>query len=423
MRFAVLAVGTLAILPCTSGRRLDATAAGSTSCSRRTPRWSPPTTLWSGFNRIGVVHPASVSAMGGSVLILGHQSAPPARPSPDTVFAGLWFRPGSSSPLTLHRPPGARFFLSPIAAVDTRGTPHVLWAEPGRALADTGDAIHGRPKSVWASTLGASGWTPPILVAESDGIAWNGVSASEVVTSGDGSLHLAVPSAQPGVAGALLHLRGTLAGWSVSTIRLPNASAYAALAEYRGGLLLAFVAPIPGPAPDLNSLWFSRSTDNGATWESPTVVSKSGGAAANDPKLIVTRGAVHLIWFQNPRTDSQPGALRHVESRDGGVTWSSPADLPAARLFALQGAVADAAGDVHVLFTRFTSTGKELAHARWCGSHWSAVDRVPLVGSPIRVGNAVVRLDHSGLVNVVASNNAFPPNASPTVTWEITMSR
>jgi hypothetical protein len=382
-------------------------------CPRTASASSSPTPLWSGVRRGAVIYPGSVSGMAGSTLMLGHLSAPPATPSPDTVLAGFWFPETKSAPEPLRRPQGARFFLFPIGAVDTDGVAHVLWAEPGVTLRDSGDVT--RPKSIWTSSLRNGNWTAPTQVARADAISWNGVSASDAVVSTKGVIHVVVPAERRGISGALLHLRYTRSGWVESTIRLPNAAAYAAIAKIGHGLGLAFVSPVSGSTWDVNSVWFTRSPDDGAVWSTPLVLSRSGNAGASQPKLVASLGKLHLVWGQNYTGGLAAEALRHIESGDDGKTWSRPSDLRLPSLFAFHGAAADAHGAIHAVLTESASDGLVLTRARWCGSSWSAPNRLPF-GS--RVDHATVRTVANGGIEVVASNLELPANSPGEVKWQ-----
>jgi hypothetical protein len=335
------------------------------------------------------------------MVVFGRETALPSRPAPDTLFAGLWFRPNLPQPIQVRRPPGARYFINPVAAMDPRGTPHVLWAEPGLTQADRIDTMNVRLRSVWAASLGANGWTTPTRVVSADAITWFESGLSPVVATPDGALHFVVPANRADSTGTLLHLRLTPNGWAATDITLPMPAAYSVLARRDADLLLAYVSPVRGPDGDLNSLWFTRSTDNGLTWKPPVLVSRSGRRGASEPMIAAADESVHLVWGQNLSGGLAAEVLRHAESRDSGRSWGPPADLPVQGFLMAHGAVADSSRNVHVLFSAFGDSGLVLQRARWCGTSWSAPDRVAIYHS--HVGSATAYRTPSGAVEVIAS--------------------
>jgi hypothetical protein len=405
----VLVVAALVAVGC----RPSVPAAGEVSgCPPA--EWTPPESLWSGPITQVTPHPSTVSEAANSMVVFGRQMAFPTRPAPDTVFAGLWFRRGESRPVTVRRPPGAKFFINPVAVMDSRGTPHVLWAEPGLTLADSGANTGVLSRSVWAASLGADGWTPPTRVTSAGAITWIESGLSPVVATPDGTLHFVVPADRVDVTGLLLHLRLTPNGWSAVDIRLPMPAAHSVLARRDDELLLAYVSPVPSVSGDLNSLWFTRSTDYGVTWKPPVLVSRSGRTGASEPMIAAAGGSVHLIWGQNLSGGLGAEVLRHAESKDSGASWGPSTDLPAAGFLMTQGTVADSRGNVHVLFSAFGDSGLVLQRARWCGASWSAPDRVVISGSSL--GSAAAYRTPSGSVGVIASA-LKPSSTGGTATW------
>jgi hypothetical protein len=75
------------------------------------------------------------------------------------------------------------------------------------------------------------------------------------------------------------------------------------------------VAPATGP-------FLTTSRDEGATWSTPTSVSRdSGGRAAETRLLLDEYGTLHVIWRQSLLNTSSRVALRSQSSSDEGVHW------------------------------------------------------------------------------------------------------
>lgn len=406
-------VVTLCSLGCRPGRQA---ATQSRSC--RPAAWTAPESLWAGPLTQVSAQPSSVSEAGDLILVVGRELAFPERPAPDTVFAGVVLKRGASRPNPVRRPPGARFFIDPIAAVDASGAPHVLWAEPVLTLADRGSPNSSRLRTVWSASLINGEWTHPIRVAMAADITWTESGQSPVVQAADGTLQFVVPASADKIG--LLHLSLTPNGWIAGHIALPMPAAYSVLARQGSDLLLAYVSPVQGQR-DINSLWFTRSTDDGRTWQRAVLVSRSGQTGAGAPMIVPIGGSVHLLWEQNLSGGLATEVLRHAESNDGGSSWGPRADLSLPGFLMTHGAAADSQGAVHVFFSAFVNGHLTLQRARWCASAWQAPDRVPIPG--VGFGSGTVHRTPNGAVEVFASGETQSAGKSWTTTWVRTKSR
>ena len=73
----------------------------------------------------------------------------------------------------------------------------------------------------------------------------------------------------------------------------------------------------------VQSAW---SNDGGVTWSTPVDLSASGGGAGSPQISVDAAGNVFAIWR---RSDGGDSIVQSAWSSDGGVTWSTPADLSA----------------------------------------------------------------------------------------------
>ncbi|HWA56252.1 MAG TPA: sialidase family protein [Gemmatimonadales bacterium] len=127
-----------------------------------------------------------------------------------------------------------------------------------------------------------------------------------------------------------------------------------------GDLLLAFVAR---GADSTWRLYFSRSTDGGATWSPARVVTEQPGEVkphgeASARLVTAPDGRVALVWSQDFKVEGRKwpaSRIRFSRSLDGGATWSpavtlnddtTAADAPRGHTF--HGAAGDGKGGIAV---------------------------------------------------------------------------
>lgn len=374
--------------------------------------WATPESLWAGPLVAASAHPSSVSGNVDATLVLGREASSPDRPAADTMFAGVLLPSASSEPIPIRRPQGARFFINPIAAIDALGVPHVLWAEPGVTLHGENAVSSSRPRSVWSASLRSGKWTTPNRVAVADWLTWSESGQSPAVQAADGTIQFVVPAWSKRIG--LLHLTLTPNGWIAGHIPLAMPAAYAVLASRGEDLLLAYVSPVQG-ARDLNSLWFTRSTDSGRTWRPSVLVSRSGEKGAGPPMIVSIENSIHLIWGQNLSGGLTTEVLRHAESNDDGMTWGAHADLPVPQFFMSYGAFADPRGVIQVFFSSFVGGRLALQRAQWCGSTWQSPDIVPVPG--LGLGSATVHRTGRGTLDVFASGEMKSGAGDWTAMW------
>lgn len=118
-------------------------------------------------------------------------------------------------------------------------------------------------------------------------------------------------------------------------------------------LVVMYAAPLN----EGRGVYLIRSTDGGETWSAPALVFDAAAAdwtMVDDPRLhIAPDGRWHMLWTQYtvPGTGG-PIALYYAQSDDGGVTWS-PAEL---------------VSDAPVLWSAVTTTGEDTVHRVWQSS-------------------------------------------------------
>jgi hypothetical protein len=197
---------------------------------------------------------------------------------------------------------------------------------------------------------------------------------------------------------------------------------YAAWTEYEGGLWLSrsvdggehFSAPLrvagddarPARGPTLAvdgegnvylawtvgedraaDIRFTRSRDQGRSFEEPRVIGQSSGHA-DAPKLGVDRrGALHLVYGERDAGSSEGYQIRYVRSDDGGTTFSAPRRISGEPMQGYDGAsfphvATDGKNNLYVLWELFPrgqprSAGLAFAFSSDGGPTFSTPEVVP----------------------------------------------
>jgi cysteine-rich repeat protein len=194
------------------------------------------------------------------------------------------------------------------------------------------------------STDNGQTWTAPVTLGASQGpaqVATDGVGHWVVMWSAIGSRSnplLQTPSAPGDIL--IAHSADNGVTWTDPTPLDASGAAKGSnghVATDRAGAWVAVWDTAPyGPfaGPNVGDVWFARSTDAGATWTIPALLSADPGTVKDDmPRLatdakgnwIVAWRAIHLSQSDLPvMTDLDILAVR---SSDNGLTWTTPAWL------------------------------------------------------------------------------------------------
>jgi hypothetical protein len=285
---------------------------------------------------------------------------------------------GFSSSLKLN-PSGSTAYESAFA-IDPTGRVFVVWS--GRASGDAGPRIYFT-HSTFVATDGAFVFSAPVAVSGTGGtavlpnvvvdgnghvvVAWFDVSGAPVLnwsrsTNSGTSFSAPVsvsesPSvfARPGLAidsknnAYLAWTLQTFSSASTSVIRLAVSKAGAAFgsaATVTPSSVFAFAPDLAtGPDDSLGlafcgltvtggaiganrQIAFSRSTNGGAAFSSPVLLSSPADQAYVPAVAFEASGAIDVVWEEFDANDVQSDALV-ARSTDGGTTFSAPANLSA----------------------------------------------------------------------------------------------
>ncbi len=219
------------------------------------------------------------------------------------------------------------------ASSPRKGTIYVSWTY----FASTGETAIAFTRSI----DGGASFDPAIALSPVDGI---GVQNSVLAVAPNGDLYLAyedghartsttndgitvVKSTDGGLSWRGPYL---VASFNALTILTGGggvrASSYPTMAvDGKGVLQLAWAAPSSGATTDRSDIFYSRSTDGGATYATPRKLNDDGTSTTQAfPSLAaVADGSVAVKWADR-RNDAVNDSLTDVYmiiSRDGGTTW------------------------------------------------------------------------------------------------------
>ena len=197
------------------------------------------------------------------------------------------------------------------AVLDSQGTVHLIWLGSNNALRYA--------KAPIANAGTARGWTDPQTIASAFGMA-------DLVAGTDNTLYAVYSNAAS--AGRVALSQSTDGGRSWSS---PTDIAATALDTVPNEVRLAVdgnnrlhvvwteynVSSDPSTGVIYNGVFYTRSSDGGVTWETPTEV--DGPRHGQIGVATVGNDEVHLVWRSGVGGDG----TFHQWSRDGGATWSS----------------------------------------------------------------------------------------------------
>jgi hypothetical protein len=322
----------------------------------RVPRRGPA--RWQGLAGLG----ACVFVLGASLPAPGHAIAlrwdPPVEIAVGDAYRGPWRMNDSDF----------RYVDDPTVAVDETGGVGVAWVDQSEQdiyfqyFAADGEQRFEEPVNVSRSGDTFS-WLPRLILTGKNGgeigVLWQeivfsgGSHGGEIffARSGDGGESFTQPvnlSRSPAGAGkGRLHPRFWHNG-SLDLARGPEGELYAAWTEYEGALR------------------FSRSTDGGRSFSDPVLI--AGGEAelpARGPSLAVSAdGRIYLAWSvgEDPRAD-----IHLARSTDGGESFSDPRRIVAGPGHADAPKVVISRGHLHLVYAESPAgplQRYEVRHAR-----------------------------------------------------------
>ena len=205
----------------------------------------------------------------------------------------------------------------PVAAVDDDNQIYLLMDRADGIYFSTAPAHTASSAAAWSKEwriIDASGGLGPGLVARGHGLLDMVFGAVALGGTTDGNVY---------------HMRSTDGGktWSephrISQVNAANdrLSVWARIAVDGQGTLHTVWTQIDNTGITNQSVWYSRSTDEGNTWSTPLLVDESHGTWINARGIQIVAapdGKIHLIWVCGEQ------AFRcHQVSGNGGESWGA----------------------------------------------------------------------------------------------------
>jgi hypothetical protein len=114
-----------------------------------------------------------------------------------------------------------------------------------------------------------------------------------------------------------------------------------------------------GPLP---GLFYARSTDRGATWNTPAAITQHPTVTL--PSIAVSGSVVHLIWPDVPTPRDVNTEVYYRRSVNGGQTWGPETRLTSDTAWSEQPSVAVAGSRVHVVWEDERDGNDEIYYKR-----------------------------------------------------------
>lgn len=294
---------------------------------------------------------------------------------------------GFSAPIDLSNPSSESIDSeSPQVASDTAGNIYVVWENDSLQLgiflsrSTNGGATFSAPNVI--STNASGSYSPQIAVGSSGnlGVAWEddvqGASDISFSYSSDHGATFSIPQSLSLHAGNSMNAQIAI--------------------DLNGNIDVVWENNSPGTF----DVFFSRSTDNGASFSAPKDVSNGSGNAADSQIALDAKGNINVVWDDNTPPNYNPD-IYFARSSDGGATFSSPLDVSndsgsSANPFL----TLDAGGNIDVAWEDSTPGNQEIFFSRSTNSGASFSAPLNLSNDPGLSLAPDMAADNSGNLNV-----------------------
>jgi Neuraminidase (sialidase) len=234
---------------------------------------------------------------------------------------------------------------SPTIAIDA-GTIHAAWY----------DDTSGNWEIFYSkSTDGGATWSPAVNV--SNNLGW---SDNPAIVADSGAAYLTWHDDTSG-NNEIFYSKSTDGGVTWSTpLNVSNntGSSYSPTVVIDAGTIrLAWADSTPGNW----EIFYSESTDGGATWSTLVNVSNNAGLSFR-PRIAIEGGTIHLAWL-----DYAPGNgdIFYSNSTDGGATWSSAVNVSNSLGDSNQNVIVISAGAIHMAWMDNTPGNLDIFYSRY----------------------------------------------------------
>lgn len=276
----------------------------------------------------------------------------------------------------------------PAAAVLPDGRAVMMWRESdghldldgGKIMRTVGDPITGvwEPPTEVVVDGGETGVTPhtgPSALSYIDGKLWltyffwhNGVpSGARVTYSTDNGLTFA-PS-----------------------VRVDGGRPWAAISgpvvKVGGKLVTTWYGRNIGESID--TVWWSWSTDNGATWSTNRLINAIGARKHTQEPWALVRGDTVVVLYR----DGTWSGLAARVSTDGGTTWAAPYRI-IDNATGNSASVWTSGGNIYLVYRHTQTRSAMLAVSRDSGATWQ-VDPTPVLRAPANLGKGSLGMTYA----------------------------
>lgn len=281
------------------------------------------------------------------------------------------------------------FSFTPVVAVDSNGTIYMAWEDD----TDTNSNI-----LLSRSTDGGLTFSTPINVSNTPGFSFN----PRIAVGSAGNVNIAWQNFTTGNT-IIMNSHSTNAGVSFSTaLSLSNASADSGdpqiAADAAGNVYVVW---------DQDSfnlgIFFSRSTDGGATFSAPAPLSTNASGSVSPQIAIGLNGNLTAVWEDDTAVTSD---ISFSHSADHGATFSIPESLSLHTGNSMAAQIAtdvngnvdvvwanDSTGHFNIFFSRSTDNGATFSGPKDISNGTGLAE------------NAQIGLDAKGNINVIWQDN------------------
>jgi hypothetical protein len=295
---------------------------------------------------------------------------------------------GWSIPVKLFQAEGG--ISEPALAADQTGILHAFWTHQAEAL----------PPAIYYARWNGNEWTQPVDIAATDNV--QGPSA---VADQFGRLHLIWqgPGNMLSYSSARVEDATNATGWSSPASLAPSNPHAHIVADQQGNLHIVY------PGTRDTGIYHTVSTDGGATWRAPELVSvPANNSATTDFARVAVApgGSLHVVWTESRLPVGVPYlGIYYARSSDGGRTWTLPQPMGTSSASIEANIIAVSDDEIYVAWNGSVETSGR--YERWSGDGGDSWSEPNTLASPKLHGGSTnppgLAMDSAGTVHVVVN--------------------
>ncbi len=290
-----------------------------------------------------------------------------------------------STPKILSNNPG--FSFAPQIAVDASGNINVVWEDGASGLS----ILFSR------SADGGATFSNPKKLSNNPG----GSETPRIAVDAKGNINVVWKAFIPGNPD-IFFTPSTDGGATFSTPKnLSNSSGFSDFPQIAvdgsGNVNVVWEDDTPGNL----DIFYSRSTDGGTTFSAPINLSNNP-AVSEQPRMVVDASDnINVVWADNTPPDTNPDIF-FTRSTDGGATFSTPKNVSNNSGFSFNAQiVADASGNIDVVWDDNTAGNRDIFFSRSTDGGATFSRSKNLSNNTGFSSEPLISVDVSGNINVV----------------------